>query len=231
MITKKNQIDEILEFYPETIIIDSNNLKIQLFPKASLTINLNRYPKKPKMTLPKKIQRVLGDYETFIPSFRYWDKLNPPLIHLIITSLKYSIEMIAGLKVHFLDKTIKDICYMAKSSYPKEMFCILRIINGVLSEFVIAPGSEASEISTVFFPSRLGHDNTLIASCHSHPSNNFKPSSTDLRTFRKFSVNIIVGTPYNISSLGAYNLQGHPIPFEIHPFDLFESKNMEKKIR
>ncbi len=227
MLTKKTQIDNILESYPETMIIDSNNLNIQLFPKATLIINLNRYPKKPKLTLPKKIQRVLGDCEAFIPSFRYWDKKNPPLIHLIITSLKYSIEMVAGLKVHFLDKTIKDICFMAKSSYPKEMFCILRIINGVLSEFVIAPGSEASEISAIFFPNRLGHDNTLIASCHSHPSNNFKPSPGDLHTFRKFSVNIIVGSPYNVSSLGAYNLQGHPIPFEIHAFDLFKSKNIE----
>ena len=225
MLTKETQIEKILEKYPETMIIDSNSLKIQLFPKAPLTINLNRYPKKPKLTLPKKIQRVLGDYDAFIPSFRHWDKLDPPLMPLIITALKYSIEMIAGLKVHLLDKTIKDICYMAKSSYPKEMFCILRIINGVLAEFVIAPGSESSEISAVFFPNRLGHDNTLIASCHSHPSKNIKASAADLLTFRKFSVNIIVGTPYNISSLGVYNLQGQPIPFEVHAFDLFEQKN------
>ena len=227
MLTKKTQVDKILEMFPETMIIDSNKLKIPLFPKASLTINLNRYPRRPKLTLPKKIQRVLGDYEAFIPPFRHWDKLNPPLMPLIITALKYSIEMVAGLKVHLLDKTIKDICYMAKSSYPKEMFCILRIINGVLAEFVIAPGSEASEISAVFYPNRLGHDNTLIASCHSHPSKNNKPSSNDLLTFRKFSVNIIVGAPYNVSSLGVYNLQGHPIPFEIHAFDLLDNKNIE----
>ena len=225
MLTKEIQIEKILENYPETIIIDSNKLKIPLFPKASLTINLNRYPKKPKMTLPKKIQRVLGDHEAFIPSFRHWDKLNPSLIHLIITALKYSIEMVAGLKVHLLDKTIKDICYMAKSSYPKEMFCILRIINGVLAEFVIAPGSEASEISAIYYPTRLGHDNTLIASCHSHPSKNVKASASDLHTFRKFSVNIIIGAPYNVSNLGVYNLQGQPIPFEIHAFDIFEQKN------
>lgn len=222
MISKKTQIDKILEIYPDTRIIDSNYLKISLFPKATLTINLNRYPKKPKMKLPKNIQRVLGDYEAFIPFFRHWDKSNPPLISIIITALKYSIEMVAGLKIHFLDKTIKDICYMAKSSHPKEMFCLLRIINGVLAEFVIAPGSESSEISAIFFPNRLGHDNTLIASCHSHPSKNFKPSSDDLQTFRKFSVNVIVGAPYNISTLGVYNLQGHPIPFEIHAFDLFD---------
>ncbi len=227
MLTKENQIEKILESYPETMVIDSNNLKIQLFPKASLTINLNRYPKKPKMTLSKKIQRILGDYENFIPSLRNWDKSNPPLLSLIITALKYSIEMVGGIKVHFLDETIKDICYMARSSYPKEMFCILRIINGILAEFIIAPGSESSETSAIFIPQRLGHDNTLIASCHSHPSNNNKPSSTDLHTFRKFSVNIIIGAPYNVSSLGVYNIQGHPIPFEIHAFDLLENNNNE----
>jgi len=225
MHTKESQIEKILENYPETMIIDSNKLNIQLFPKASLTINFNKYPKKPKLTLPKKIQRVFGDYEAFIPSFRHWDKLNPPLIHLIIQALKYSIEMVAGIKVHLLDKTIKDICYMAKSSFPKEMFCILRIINGVLAEFVIAPGSEASEISAIYYPTRMGHDNSLIASCHSHPSKNVKASAADLQTFRKFSVNIIIGAPYNVSNLGVYNLQGHPIPFEIHAFDLFEQQN------
>ncbi len=227
MLTKKTQIDKILEFYPETLINNPNILEIPLFPKASLTINLNRYPKKPKMTLPKKIQRVLGDYEAYIPFFRYWDKSNPPLITLIIKSLKFSLEMVAGLKVHFLDKTIKDIWYMAKTSHPKEMFCLLRIINGFLAEFVLAPRSESSEISTIFFPQHLGSDNTIIASCHSHPSSNFKPSPADLQTFRKFSVNIIIGAPYNISSLGVYNLKGQPIPFEIHAFDPFESKNIE----
>ncbi len=223
MLTKKTQIDKILDLYPETMIIDSNNLKIPLFPKATLTINFKNYPKKPKMTLPKKIQRILGDHEPFIPLFRHWDKSNPPFLSLIITALKYTIEMVAGIKVHFLNKTINDICYMAKTSHPKEMFCLLRIINGILAEFIIAPRSESSEISAVFFPQHLGHDNTIIATCHSHPSSNFKPSLADLQTFRKFSVNIIVGAPYNISTLGVYNLQGHPIPFEIHAFDLLES--------
>lgn len=230
MFTKKTQIDKILEDYPDTIMIDSNNLKILLFPKAPLTINLNRYPKKPKLTLPKKIQRILGDIETYIPSFRHWDNSNPLLISLIITALKYSIEMVAGLKVHFIDKSIKDICYLARSSYPKETFCLLRIINGVLAEFIIAPGSEASETSTIFYPQRLGQDHTIIASYHSHPSKNIKPSSTDLQTFRKYSVNIIIGAPYNVSSLGAYNLQGHPIPFEIHAFDLFGIENVDSHI-
>ncbi|MHA1473606.1 MAG: hypothetical protein ACTSPA_03015 [Promethearchaeota archaeon] len=227
MLTIKNQIDKILEIYTETLIINDNKLKIPLFPKATLTITFNRYPKKPKMTLPKKIQRILGDFETFIPSLRHWDKLNPPPLSLIITALKYCIEMVAGIKVHFLDKSIKDICYMAKSFYPKEMFCLLRIINGVLAEFIMAPGSESSETSTVFLPNRMGIDNTIIASCHSHPSKNVKPSATDLLTFRNFSVNIIIGAPYDVSNMGVYNLQGQPIPFEIHVFDLLESKNIE----
>ena len=116
---------------------------------------------------------------------------------------------------------------MAKSFYPKEMFCLLRIINGVLAEFIMAPGSESSETSTVFLPNRMGIDNTIIASCHSHPSKNVKPSATDLLTFRNFSVNIIIGAPYDVSNIGVYNLQGQPIPFEIHVFDLLESKNIE----
>ncbi|QEE15077.1 Mov34/MPN/PAD-1 family protein [Promethearchaeum syntrophicum] len=225
MLTIKYQIDKILEKFPETTIIDSNNLTISLFPKASLTINLNRYPKKPKMTLPKKIQRILGDFEAFIPLLRNWDKSNPPLLSLVIGALKQSIEMIAGLKVHFLDKTIKDISYLSKNFHPKEAFCLLRVINGSLAEFIIAPGSESSEVSTIFLPHRMRHDNTLVASCHSHPNKNNNPSSTDLHTFRKFSVNIIMANPYNVSSLGVYNRLGNPIPFEIHAFDLFEIEN------
>ena len=227
MLAKETQIDKILEFYPETMMIDSSILEIPLFPKASLKINLSKYPKKPKLTLPKKIQRILGDSETYIPTFRHWNKTNPPLISIIITALKYTIEMVAGIKVHFLDKIVKDISYMARTSFPKETFCLLRTINGVLAEYVLAPGSESSEISAIFFPTRLGHDHSLIASCHSHPTPNNRPSRADLHTFRKFPVNIIIGAPFNFSTLGVYNLQGEPIPFEIHAFDLFGSNNFE----
>ena len=225
MINITTQIERILEDYPEAKKIGSFKIEVQIFPKVTLIIDLKKYPKKPKITLPKNILRVIKDYEPLIPVLRNWEKENPPLISLIITALKNCIEMTAGVKVHFLDKTIKDICFMAKSSFPNEMFCLLRTINGVLAEYVIAPGSESSALSAIFFPTRLGQDNTLIASCHSHPTPNNHPSKADLHTFRKFPVNIIIGAPYNFSTLGVYNLQGNPIPFEIHTFNLFENDN------
>ncbi|MCF2139267.1 MAG: Mov34/MPN/PAD-1 family protein [Candidatus Lokiarchaeota archaeon] len=216
------QIANILDEFPGSSLEKEAILNVPLFPKTSITIDLRKYPKKPKIILPKSFKRAFGGFEYFLPLYRNWDPKKPVDMIQILQGLQRGFETIAGKKVHFSDKIIQDICYMAKTSYPKEFFCLLRIVNGVLHEYVIAPGMESSAISAVFFPSRIRGDNTLIATCHSHPTPNYHPSRADLRTFKNFYVNIIIGAPFNVSTLGVYNFKGEPIPFEVHIVNFLE---------
>lgn len=221
------QITEIMDFFPGTAIIKDSILEIPLFLSATIKVDLRKYPKRPKIILPKAFQKAFGDFEYFLSAYKSWNPRQPIQVYRIIQALQYGFETIAGKKVHFSDKIVNDICYMAKTAYPKEFFSLLRIVNGVLHEFILAPGTEASGISAVFMPSRVRGDKTLIATCHSHPTPNNHPSQADLNTFKKFYINIIIGAPFNVNTLGVYNFKGEPIPYEVHlvpPLDLFDDQ-------
>ncbi len=103
------------------------------------------------------------------------------------------------------------------------MFCFLRLINGVLSEYVLAPQTHKGG-SNVFFSSHdIDTDKTLVASCHSHPSGNYHPSEADLRTFRRKPINLILGNPFRITSMGVYDARGTPLSFDfMQPDEDFE---------
>ena len=216
MIGLDDQLREIQELFPRSYELANKKIEVPLFPEASLIVDFSRYPKKPKFTLPKQIARILGDLESFMPALNRWDKKNPPNLAPQIQYLKMSMETIAGVKVHLSEKILKDIGFIAQGAHPHEMFCLLRLTNGQIDEYVVAPGMEASETTAVFFPHRLGRDVTLVSTCHSHPSGNCRPSAADLQTFRQKPVNIISGYPYNVNNLGVYNMLGEPIPFEVH---------------
>jgi proteasome lid subunit RPN8/RPN11 len=69
---------------------------------------------------------------------------------------------------------------------------------------------------TVYYTSQnVDTDRTLMASCHSHPSNNYHPSQADITSFRKKPVNIIMASPFRITSMGVYDAQGTPLAFDL----------------
>jgi proteasome lid subunit RPN8/RPN11 len=215
-LTLETQLDIIIEEYPETKFSKKSIAQIPLFPELMLEINMSKYPKKPVFKLPKKFNRMIKDVEIFLPMLRDWDKKNPMKIVSLIQQVKNTIESMAGVKVHLSEKIIKDLYYMAKSSIPNEMFCMLSIANGVLWDYVIAPGSQSSEKSVFFISTRLGRDDSLIATCHSHPNGSSRPSAQDLVVFRKKPINIIISTPFAMGSFACYNQLGEPIPYEMH---------------
>ncbi|MHA1646537.1 MAG: Mov34/MPN/PAD-1 family protein [Promethearchaeota archaeon] len=225
------QIANILDAFPGSFIKKKATLEVPLFPSASIIVELRSYPKRPKIILPKIFKRTFGDFDYFIPLYKNWDPKNPADLIQVLRGLQFGFETISGKKVHFSEKCIHDICYMAKSAYPKEFFSLLRIVNGMLHEYVLAPGTESSAISAVFFPSRVRGDQSLVATCHSHPTPNNHPSQADLHTFQNFYVNIIIGAPFNINTLGVYNFEGQPIPFEVHFADFLEpEENPEESL-
>ena len=215
-LTLNEQIEKIQENYLEVGEISTNLFEIPLFPKMNLQVNLKKYPKKIKFIIPKQIKKILGVLETYLPAYQNWNKNEPPIISSLINSLKWTLETITGINIHFSDKIFKDLCYMGKSSHPNEIFCVLRIKDGVLSEYILAPQMVASETTAVFYPHRLARDRSICASFHTHPSGNYHPSLADLKTFRQKPVNIILGRPYNVSSIGVYNAIGENCEFEIN---------------
>ena len=222
MPTVIDQIHDILENFPTAVEITARKIQIQLFPTADLIVDLSKYPKKPKLKLPKPLEKVLGDIQMYIPGLLRWDKSNPMRIVSVIHYIKASIETISGIKVHLSDELFSNVCKFAQDALPNEMFCVLRLVNGILYEYVMAPGMESDETTAVFFLNRIGRDKTLIASCHSHPNGGTRPSQADLVTFRKKPVNIILGKPFNVSRVGVYNQLGESIPFELNIVDFSE---------
>jgi proteasome lid subunit RPN8/RPN11 len=217
VIDLNTQIRQLETFFPGSVKMLGKKIEVWLYPKVAATIDIGKYPKKVEISLPKQISRLIPDFEVLLPPLRNWDKANPPDLSLVLTHLKQSIDMISGIKAYISETLIKTLFTMAAEQLPNEILTLLRLSDGRLTEFIVTPGGQASEISAVFFPDRLARDHTLVASCHSHPSGNKFPSQVDLETFKQKPVNIILARPFNYISIGCYNQLGEPISIEIIP--------------
>lgn len=215
MITLDEQIQRIKLQYNEIFYVARDKIEIPLYPKASVLVDFSKYPKKPSFSLPKPLLKLIPDFEVLLPRYKGWNKQNPPVTVELIIQLKQSIDILSGSKAYVSEDLLKVLFNVSQSNLPNEIFTLLRLSEGKFVEYVLAPGSEASETSAVFFPQRLSHDNTLCGTCHSHPSGNFHPSMADLQTFRQKMINIILAKPFTYQSIGVYNHLGEPIPFEI----------------
>lgn len=215
MITIEEQLSRINGHFPGTSEIHPRLLAVPLYPKMSIQIDLHKYPKCPKVIFPKEVGRFFDDINAFISFLKDWDPTFPPYVDFIIGYIKWTIDAVAGIKARLTEKLVDQLCEFAREQAPQEMFCVLRISNGLIYEYVLAPGMEASEVTAIFYPHKIGRDSTIIGSCHSHPTPNNNPSPADLETFRQKPINIIIGTPYKISNIAVFNAVGKKIELEI----------------
>jgi proteasome lid subunit RPN8/RPN11 len=215
MVSVEEQISRIIGHFPGTHEIQPRLLDIPLYPKMSIQVDLRKYPRRPKVILPKDISRLFDDIDAFISFLKEWDPNYPPYMDYIVGYIKWTIDAMAGLKARITDKLADQLCEFARDQAPQEMFCVLRISNGLIFEYVLAPGMEASEVAAIFYPHKIGRDTTIIGSCHSHPTPNNNPSPADLETFRQKPVNLIIGAPYKLSNIAVYNAVGKKIDLEL----------------
>lgn len=215
MISLETQKQMIIDFSNTAVEKKLNQFEIEIYPNIILKINFRRYPNKPKIELPKKITKNIPDIEQFLPELRKWNKSAPPQISDIINSIMQTLESITGKLVHISNNLFKELALIARENHPRETFCVLRLKNGFLQEYILAPQTKSSEKSAVFFPHRIGRDRSIIASFHTHPSGVFTPSAQDLKSFRLNPVNIIMGAPYNAISVGVYDSLGNALEFKI----------------
>lgn len=104
----------------------------------------------------------------------------------------------------------------AKSSYPQEFGCFMRLEKGVLTELVLIPGTIQGDRHAIFQFQMLPVDRTINGTLHSHPSPHPYPSEDDFALFEKHGkVHIIYGHPYGPGDWRAYDHTGTPTRLEV----------------
>lgn len=104
--------------------------------------------------------------------------------------------------------TLAFILEVSKSTAPNEFAGLLRADKGIITDVVVLPGTESSEVSAVMRLFMLPMM-SVAGSVHSHPTPNTMPSKHDLALFAKTgNYHIIVGFPYDERSWTCYDVSG-----------------------
>jgi proteasome lid subunit RPN8/RPN11 len=128
-------------------------------------------------------------------------------------------------KVNFLinwkieNQCLKLIFESAKSTYPNEFGGFLRVDEtnkNTISEIILLPGTISGDSHTIFKLNMMPIDFNIVGTVHSHPSNSFNPSPTDLHLFQKHGkIHLIAAYPYNHNTFRSYDSLGNIINLEI----------------
>ncbi|WP_292471029.1 Mov34/MPN/PAD-1 family protein [Methanolobus sp.] len=111
--------------------------------------------------------------------------------------------------------TLDFILEVSKSTYPKEFAGLLQANNGIITDILILPGTESSEINAVLQLFMLPNM-SAVGSVHSHPSSVIRPSKADLRLFSKTgNHHIIVGHPFGPDNWKCYSGNGEEISLPV----------------
>lgn len=115
-------------------------------------------------------------------------------------------------------QTLDLILEVSKETYPKEFAATLIAKKGIIEEVNLLPGTLSGSGMAILRTHMQPPDITLsvVGIVHSHPSGNFRPSGADTYFFSKFGhTHIIVGSPYDRNSWGAYDAFGEPVELEV----------------
>jgi proteasome lid subunit RPN8/RPN11 len=124
-----------------------------------------------------------------------------------------------------ISEQLLDSCFKAcKGSDPDEFLCLLGGEKGMyefedsevlLTDFYMIPGTTSNSTSATLREDLVPSGMRLYGSLHSHPNGTARPSRQDMEMFSRYPVNIIVGSPYNMSSWQAYDRSSEPTSLEV----------------
>jgi proteasome lid subunit RPN8/RPN11 len=123
--------------------------------------------------------------------------------------------------------TLNFILEASKSTAPEEFAGLLQEKDGIITEVLILPGTESSDMSAVL---RLYMMPNIKASgsVHSHPGPNRKPSQADLNFFSKTgNCHIIVGRPYDNQSWTCYDREGNIRELQVLDIEFKDDDELE----
>jgi len=215
----EQQYQKIVLKFPETIVIDNSitHVRIPLKENIFLDINYKKYPKKPKIKFIKSEGQIYSKLDSILPSLKNWGKEKPLDVVNLVDDIIRFIKNLESREVAIKKELLMGILALCRDQHPREIIGLLRIENGITTEFILPPGALRSEQSGVFSPNRLGIDPTLEGTVHSHPSGLALPSAEDLKLFRKYRFNFIIGFPYNLNGIKCYDANGAELKVEVIP--------------
>ena len=117
---------------------------------------------------------------------------------------------------------VRDLCLMARSSWPKEMLAYLSATKGVrdgvlrIDELQLQ-AYEASTDSATTHLHQLPTVTGIIGVAHSHPSHAYRPSDADLSLFAHYGViHCILRHPYRgFEDIAWYDKEGRRVPVRV----------------
>lgn len=117
---------------------------------------------------------------------------------------------------------VRDLCLMARSSWPKEMLAYLSSTkgakNGVLRiDEIQLQAYDASTHSATTHLHLLPTVTGIIGIAHSHPTRAYRPSDADLSLFAHYGlVHAILRYPYNsFDDIAWYDKEGRRVPVRL----------------
>lgn len=118
---------------------------------------------------------------------------------------------------HVKKEVIDAFLEAAKNTFPNEFIGMLsgNKKNKTVQELVVVPAVFGDTFSQIYFH-MLPLDETIIGTCHSHPSISNRPSAQDLHTFAKTGlIHFIACRPYTIETLRAFDQKGKEVKIKI----------------
>ncbi len=122
-------------------------------------------------------------------------------------------------------ETLAFVLSAARETHPNEYMGFLRAEQAsslgldrdgrVITDVLVIPGTESNtssaKVKSIMQPNTVGS----VGSIHSHPSGTLRPSNTDLQTFSKGEIHIILGAPYGWNDWQAFDTDGEKIPLDV----------------
>ena len=116
--------------------------------------------------------------------------------------------------------TLDFILEVSRSTYPNEFAGLLEAKDGIITDVLILPGTESSEVNAVLKLFMMPNI-SAVGSVHSHPSSVIRPSKADLRLFSKTgSRHIIAGYPFEGNNWKCFDGSGKVVELPVLDIEL-----------
>lgn len=217
----KEQIQKISMDFNNLEYIDKEKgiISVKIHEKINVIMNLENYPKAPKVKIPKELEKIVGKPKNFLETLYNWNKKDEPDAVKILIEFQNFIAMHGQGELLISRELMSGVLKWAKDYYPKEVLCLLRKEKGIISEMIYPPGFIGGDVSAIFSASRVPIDHSIVGSVHSHPSGVLFPSTADLAMFSRYPLNIIVGPPYHLSNINCFDREGKHLAYRLVAID------------
>jgi proteasome lid subunit RPN8/RPN11 len=90
----------------------------------------------------------------------------------------------------------------------------------VITDVIVVPATRSNPWSATVRENLVPNDLRAVGSIHSHPNGVLRPSDTDLESFGKGRVHVILGHPYGPDDWRAFDREGDPADLPVLDVDL-----------